>query len=747
MKKAKIKVNKNQINEEEKKKIEEKNYLENGKNEPKEKIEKDNKNEHNLKKIRKAEDKIDEKKNENNDKKGNVNIEEEIIPNKVNNQKTEVKKEKVKKNEEKANPEKQKDGKKEKDEENNDKELNNKNLEINNKENKENLDRNFKEKTNENSTPLSLTSSSIVANNEHERYTNFFQSKIYSLLIEREEDSIEGKEYEIRVKKIFKIFLDYCSSQDLKVESNTSTNYSFLYKLVPNYKKTSRNKDNVVEFDVLIKDVNISTISNLIKKFPTSIIKHGNLEQLQPHLNYDIIGEVAKDLLNQSIEKKKQISKYIDIILIDKEIKNIQNEPEHLKENYQSLNLSIKTGKMLILFTNGSFIKLKDAFNIMEKLEDKNLLENEQIYNSRDIKNIKNLKIIISELDNAKIPYIIFYIGNDLSNDLDNILLNYIKQNDINNKDLKKKITENENKMKENLLQSVFINSITEKIKSSNYEIFNLILNSLDASFLFYKFSSNIENIFKNLIKINLFKDLNITIIILTQDKENVRKSKIFQDLENQQFEYGFIKIDFIEKEEDLVYLIQQKNFKNNNYQMNFLILNKIKLENELLLLNYFNQILDLNQLNVLTIKYETMIKYLNLIKEKIYSYVSKNFNYYSNDKEYLCFNNFNKKIVYDLENMNSIFKVNKEYDDTITIENKIIYSTQNYFMLLNSSMLNTELEKKINNEKKIKFLKLEQKITINKDIFDKLYELYYYFFMKILPDKLYSYLEVIPTV
>ena len=193
----------------------------------------------------------------------------------------------------------------------------------------------------------------------------------------------------------------------------------------------------------MVKNVNKSTIFSLIDNFKTSIIKYDNIEQLKSDLNIDIIGEVAKNLLNQSIEKKKQISKYIDIILMDKQIRQMEDKPPYLEENYRRLNLTIKNEKLLILFSDGSFLKLKDASNIIENHDIEDIAKNEELYNNRDVKNIKNLRKIISELSNKKIPYIIFYIGNYLPDNLDNLLIKYIKQKDMNN-ELKNKILQNE---------------------------------------------------------------------------------------------------------------------------------------------------------------------------------------------------------------------------------------------------------------------------------------------------------------
>ena len=77
---------------------------------------------------------------------------------------------------------------------------------------------------------------------------------------------------------------------------------------------------------------------------------------------YQIIGEVAKNLLNQSIDKLKQIKKLVDILLIDKnlEINDLNDAINNLVKEYLNLKLDIKAKKLIFLLTNGSFFELKN---------------------------------------------------------------------------------------------------------------------------------------------------------------------------------------------------------------------------------------------------------------------------------------------------------------------------------------------------------------------------------------------------
>ena len=190
----------------------------------------------------------------------------------------------------------------------------------------------------QNVTDPSLTPPNLKVDKDEEIELNPFQKKIINELnLDTEEIILDGKDYESKVRTYFKIMLDYCSDQNLKIESNNGCSLEFMYKL---YKKLI-NKENkkvderitgnekiypTAEFDLLIKDVKKSTILNIVEKFEGNIIGKNNLNNLDEKKEYQIIGEVAKDILHQSPDKIKQISKYIDIILINAILKKVMKK-------------------------------------------------------------------------------------------------------------------------------------------------------------------------------------------------------------------------------------------------------------------------------------------------------------------------------------------------------------------------------------------------------------------------------------
>ena len=139
--------------------------------------------------------------------------------------------------------------------------------------------------------------------------------------------------------------------------------------------------------------------------------------------NYQIIGEVAKNILHQSSDKIKQINKYVDIILINDILKNLKSteNKKQLEMNFNTLNFNFDDDKIIMIVTDGSYIKLLKASNSNE------ILENQSLTN-RDKKDIQNYRKIMQLLEKSKIPYIIFFIPNDIRNNIDDYLIEYTKK-------------------------------------------------------------------------------------------------------------------------------------------------------------------------------------------------------------------------------------------------------------------------------------------------------------------------------
>ena len=149
--------------------------------------------------------------------------------------------------------------------------------------------------------------------------------------------------------------------------------------------------------------------------------------------------------------------------------------------------------KIIFLFTNGSFVELKKALLFNELNDEKKIKD----YDSFDIKtifpiknkrrygkNIVYLKLIVKKLNESKIPYIIFYIGEELNNGIERILINRIKNTKDTNiyNSIISKIKAYENLVSENISQSYLIKKINKSLKILNKnEIFNKIKNIIEV--------------------------------------------------------------------------------------------------------------------------------------------------------------------------------------------------------------------------------------------------------------------------
>ncbi len=197
-----------------------------------------------------------------------------------------------------------------------------------------------------------------------------------------------------------------------------------------------------MKFDLIVNNINGKIIKKIIDIFKSSIIVKKWEENEE---EYQILGEVTKNILNQSIEQLKQIKKIVDILSIDKILnKQLLNNSNELTNNsiyeYSNLKLDVSEKTFLFIFTDGSYFELKKAILFEEKelnkVKNYNDIEIKTLFplinKQRYVKNMIYLKKIIELLNESGIPYIIFYIGEELNNKIEKTLINHIKKN--NNK-------------------------------------------------------------------------------------------------------------------------------------------------------------------------------------------------------------------------------------------------------------------------------------------------------------------------
>ena len=513
-----------------------------------------------------------------------------------------------------------------------------------------------------------------------------------------EDELFDGKDYESRVRSYLKLFFECCTEKDIKIESNPGRDITFAYNFYEKIIKKYNSKKNEIingtshykseaEFDFIIKNINKDIILSIKENFKGNIICSSDLNSLNENKNYQIIGEVAKNILHQSSDKIKQINKYVDIILINDIIKNIKNiesieNKEKIVMNFNTLNFNFNDDKIIMIVTDGSYVKLSKASDFDKQIENQSLT-------SREIKDIQNYRKIIQLLKKSKIPFIIFFIPNDLRNNIDDYLIEHAK---------KKNYNEIKTKSENDIYKCYSIKLIEEKIDKFKKNIFNTISSICSSK---NKILENISNnLYDEIIEgINLKNIFNLELVILKNWDINI------DDIED------YISIRSITEKKGIKYV---KEVVNNEKDLNKYIENHKKVPNDTFSILFIKSNINDN-IKFLYDKYDAFSfviggidgedispqarelekifndKFRNFcsqqIKKKIYKYCL----YYSNNKEYLNGENLKNKIIYDLGKLNLNIKVknneksfseSESYNNLLNIINNIefVKEIQTYY-------------------------------------------------------------------
>ena len=488
---------------------------------------------------------------------------------------------------------------------------------------------------------------------------------------------IDGKDFESRVRSYFKLFLECCTEKDIKIESNPSRTIKLLYQMYEKIIDKDKSKKNefisgnsvnsslVAEFDIIIKNINKDIILNILQNFKGNIICCSELNSLDEKKTYQIIGEVAKNILRQSSDKIKQINKYVDIVLINDILKNSEHidekDKERIKLLFDNLNLNYYDDKIIMIFTDGSYVNLLKASKSNEKQENIFL-------SNRDKKDTQNFIKMIELLKNSKIPFIIFFMPNDLRNNKDDFLIEHAKNKN-----------ENKTNLKNNIYKSYSLKLIDEEIDKFKKFILEYISYScLERDSTLEVISHNLYNeIIDNINPVNIFR---LELIIFKNENSNIKdiKDAFSLIIDKKCFEY---KEEIINDENALTEFIQ-KNKKIPDDTFRILIC-ETELEKNIEFLydkiESFTLIIkkkDIGQ-KVFQILSDFKAKFKNYYSQQIKKKIYKNHLFYSNNKEYLNGKNLKKKIAYDLVKLNINITL-KKYENDLS-ENKT------YKELLNS--------------------------------------------------------------
>ena len=597
-----------------------------------------------------------------------------------------------------------------------------------------------KEDKNEENSMKILSSSEKLIPIENE--IDFLKKRIFPRInIENIMLKNKGKGYENKVINDYNIFLKYLFSKDFIISYNPSTSIKFLYLKYEQLIKQEKSLQNLniyyksenvpfVEFDILIKDINKNDLNQMVENFKPNIIAY-NINNLEDNKNYEVIGKISQNILNQTIDQKIQIPIYIDIILIDSILRKNLGTKNVFFKNYSKLNLSMND-KLIIIFTNGSYEKLLKSFKENKNFEN---IEFDNRYNERDIENIKNIKEIIDLMEKSGISYIIFYLENLDKDNFKDYLINYIKYKKMPL--LNKKIEHQEeiiNRIYRNETESYFIKSKIKELEDNKESFFDAIINSFIIRDEII--NEELNQFFSETITLRHEESIKITVLFICNEKpinydnyklhinnifnksiyKIIYKTTTIKELEN----YNDNKINY-KKEHFIAFYKSQNNILSTEIKLQTIFKDIDCIDINYFILREFSKI----EINIKK-------KYKNLVKKRIEKYLDSNYIYYEKN-EYLNFGNLKQKIFYDLKKINYVFicKDNGKIYFDIDKDKSIVYAL---FIVVKF------LEKKIFNQDYLEILKFEpKKLILDENQYKILIEhlcswiLYFYFFEKTL--------------
>ena len=356
------------------------------------------------------------------------------------------------------------------------------------------------------------------------------------------------------------------------------------------YKQFINNGIDKFQFDLIIEEIETQALKELLKyfRFNLAIKDINDVYKFESYLQnldkpkYNIIFEIALDLINQSEKKIYQIKNHIDII-------------KYLNENISNNNFFNNNSEIIYFFvTNGSYINFF-----------KNFIQNE-------IDN-KNIKDIIKMLEDSKIKYFIIYITNIYDiNEEDKIIENIkfkekknVKENQIFNQ---LKLYENENKFNYYLSNELknFINKIQGLFSKQENNFTRYIINNM------YNFYENNKDLFYLTMK-----------DIIQNNKDCIKK--ILNEFEEEKF---------LKEKKNLSFDNTKKNIKDKNRNNNNSI-NEIESKNEIFLTiincqaktEYYNKIIEnFKDFSKMEIEINLISDNIKIIDEKISKLIKNKF-------------------------------------------------------------------------------------------------------------------------
>ena len=261
----------------------------------------------------------------------------------------------------------------------------------------------------------------------------------------------------------------------------------------------------------------------------------------------------------------------------------------------------------------------------------------------RYCKNIVDFKKIIEFLNQSGVPYILFYVGEEVNNRVENCLLNHIKNSkNIIYESLMLKIQEKENKLIANINQSFIIRNICQNLKKINKdEIFDII-NNINLTIPKTKIDNYYNFLYDSLIEIKQNTEHKYEVLAFVIIDKIPEKYKKLIDNINSLNSFIYIHLILTNKKN---LLNDYKPFKEKKILNKFIFSDeKEVLEDKILKYNLDFEVRNINKIGLINWKENIS----NKIREILNNYIFSNYSHF-NEQVYLNIENLHQKIMFDI--------------------------------------------------------------------------------------------------
>ena len=341
------------------------------------------------------------------------------------------------------------------------------------------LFRNKTSKKGDNSSDILSKEKSLISYDEKcdDNFNIIIKENNDNLLLEFNKEKIGGEQYEANANKTIELMCNISLNRDIKIKTFTHKNPD---KINSFFNLNEENQINVFQIDTYISKISGKEIKKIHKRFPNNFLFFEDLN-INDSKDYEMIGEVSQNIVNNAQQKIIQEFNYIYLI---KQFNNYDK-----KEEKQFISLCKYYGlnnieKIFILFTDGSYIRLKYLFNLINKNKNEIMDYFKQKKPKKEIlvefakyfKDKKELDIL--EIDLDKFYNLCVFYNNLKSNGIKFCFcfIADIIEDKLENKDINKKLKIKEEKDSKEKQANDFVLKMSETIKKNNKLRTGLIL-------------------------------------------------------------------------------------------------------------------------------------------------------------------------------------------------------------------------------------------------------------------------------